>query len=212
MIDDIYSYRGQLYIVSAPSGAGKSSLLAALVEEFTDHPVCISISHTTRAPRPLEKDGEHYYFVSKDSFEEDIRDGMFLEYATVFDNYYGTSKKFIEKKLADGIDVFLDIDWQGARQIKHIIPYAKSIFILPPSLETLEKRLISRNQDSLDIIHSRMTLACREISHYMEYDFIVVNDDFRKTLDDLECIVRCGRQASHIQRNINKELISNFLK
>ncbi|MBD1558514.1 guanylate kinase [Vibrio sp. S9_S30] len=185
--------KGTLYIVSAPSGAGKSSLISALLEKNPTYAMKVSISHTTRGMRPGEEDGTHYHFVSKDKFEELIRQESFLEYAEVFGNYYGTSRPWIEENLDKGIDVFLDIDWQGARQIREQMPLAKSIFILPPSKEELERRLNARGQDSEAVIAKRMNEAQSEISHYNEYDYVIVNDDFDTAVLDFKSILRAER-------------------
>ena len=204
--------QGNLYILSAPSGAGKSSLIAALLEKNDGSRKMVSISHTTRAPRPGETDGVHYYFVSVDEFERLIEKGHFLEYAKVFGgNYYGTSLPAIEENLAKGIDVFLDIDWQGAQQIRQKVPSVKSIFILPPSLTELERRLIGRGQDSKEVIDERMSEAIGEISHYDEYDFVIVNDDFEQALADLQSILQSERLTLDYQRNENRQLIASLL-
>lgn len=204
--------QGNLYILSAPSGAGKSSLIAALLEKNDGSRKMVSISHTTRAPRPGEADGVHYYFVSVDEFERLIEKGHFLEYAKVFGgNYYGTSLPAIEENLAKGIDVFLDIDWQGAQQIRQKVPSVKSIFILPPSLTELERRLVGRGQDSKEVIDERMSKAIGEISHYDEYDFVIVNDDFEQALADLQSILQSERLTLDYQRNENRQLIASLL-
>ncbi|WP_308570447.1 guanylate kinase [uncultured Haemophilus sp.] len=204
--------QGNLYILSAPSGAGKSSLIAALLGKNNGSRKMVSISHTTRAPRPGETDGVHYYFVSVDEFERLIEKGHFLEYAKVFGgNYYGTSLPAIEENLAKGIDVFLDIDWQGAQQIRQKVPSVKSIFILPPSLTELERRLVGRGQDSKEVIDERMSKAIGEISHYDEYDFVIVNDDFEQALADLQSILQSERLTLDYQRNENRQLIASLL-
>lgn len=204
--------QGNLYILSAPSGAGKSSLIAALLEKNDGSRKMVSISHTTRAPRPGEADGVHYYFVSVDEFERLIEKGHFLEYAKVFGgNYYGTSLPAIEENLVKGIDVFLDIDWQGAQQIRQKVPSVKSIFILPPSLTELERRLVGRGQDSKEVIDERMSKAIGEISHYDEYDFVIVNDDFEQALADLQSILQSERLTLDYQRNENRQLIASLL-
>ena len=204
--------QGNLYILSAPSGAGKSSLIAALLGKNDGSRKMVSISHTTRAPRPGETDGVHYYFVSVDEFERLIEKGHFLEYAKVFGgNYYGTSLPAIEENLAKGIDVFLDIDWQGAQQIRQKVPSVKSIFILPPSLTELERRLVGRGQDSKEVIDERMSKAIGEISHYDEYDFVIVNDDFEQALADLQSILQSERLTLDYQRNENRQLIASLL-
>lgn len=177
---------GTLYIFSAPSGAGKSSLAAALVASDTN--TVVSVSHTTREPRPGEEDGVHYHFVDKVEFEARIADGDFLEYAQVFDHFYGTSRSAVETLLKVGRNVILDIDWQGARVVREQIKKSVSIFILPPTRLELENRLRGRGQDSDDTIARRMHNAVAEMRHYDEFDFVVVNDDFAAALGDLRSI------------------------
>ncbi|MFI3256087.1 MAG: guanylate kinase [Psittacicella sp.] len=205
-----YSYSGQLYIISAPSGAGKSSLLTALINNFKDHNFYISISHTTREKRGIEKHGIEYYFIDKEEFKKGILAGEFLEHAEVFGNYYGTSKKLIEQNLKNGIDVFLDIDWQGARQVRKLFPYVKSIFIIPPSLEELESRLKIRAQDSSEVIIKRMSEAKNEISHCNEYDYLIINDDFNKALLNLSSIIKATKNSFYIQQNTIKDLLDTY--
>ena len=202
--------RGNLFILSAPSGAGKSSLINALLKKHAD--MKVSVSHTTRAPRPGENNAEHYHFVSVDEFKALIAKDDFFEWAQVFDNYYGTSKQAIEEQLAAGIDVFLDIDWQGARQVRKIMDDVKTIFILPPSKQELEQRLNNRGQDSAEIIAGRMAQAQSETSHYDEYDFVVVNDDFDTALSDLETIVIAQRLTLKAQTTRHQTLINELLK
>ncbi|GAD80960.1 guanylate kinase [Vibrio ezurae] len=185
--------KGTLYIVSAPSGAGKSSLISAMLEKNPVYAMKVSVSHTTRKVRPGEENGVHYHFVERSEFESLIEDGVFLEHAEVFGNYYGTSRIWIEENLNKGIDVFLDIDWQGARQIRAQMPHAKSVFILPPSNGELERRLNVRGQDSSEVIAKRMSEAKSEMSHYDEYDYIIVNDDFDAALMDFRAILRAER-------------------
>lgn len=197
---------GNLFIVAAPSGAGKSSLISALLQQdaMSPHPhMRVSVSHTTRPPRPAEREGEHYHFVSGEQFEELIAQGAFFEWAEVFGNYYGTSRVAIEKHLQQGLDVFLDIDWQGARQVKQQHPDACSIFILPPSVTTLRQRLEQRGQDSAEVIDKRMQQAQDEMRHYDEFDFVLVNDDFATTLAQFTSIVdaRSLRQTKQSQRH-----------
>ncbi|KPH89193.1 MULTISPECIES: guanylate kinase [Pseudoalteromonas] len=202
--------RGNLFILSAPSGAGKSSLINALLKKHAD--MKVSVSHTTRAPRPGENNAEHYHFVSVDEFKALIAKDDFFEWAQVFDNYYGTSKQAIEEQLAAGIDVFLDIDWQGARQVREIMDDVKTIFILPPSKQELEQRLNNRGQDSAEIIAGRMAQAQSETSHYNEYDYVVVNDDFDTALRDLETIVIAQRLTLKAQTTRHQTLINELLK
>ncbi|MGC7559635.1 guanylate kinase [Pasteurella sp. PK-2025] len=204
--------QGNLYIISAPSGAGKSSLISALLDQPQNNKMMVSVSHTTRAPRQGEKEGVHYYFVSVETFESLIEQDLFLEYAKVFGgNYYGTSLPAIEENLAKGIDVFLDIDWQGAQQIRQKVPNVKSIFILPPSLAELERRLIGRGQDSKEVIATRMAKAIDEISHYNEYDYVIVNDVFEQALADLLAILHAERLTQAYQQKQNQALIEQLL-
>lgn len=205
--------KGNLYILSAPSGAGKSSLISALLQQDEHKRMMVSVSHTTRQPRQGEVEGVHYYFVSVEEFERLIDEGIFLEYAKVFGgNYYGTSLPAIEANLAQGIDVFLDIDWQGAQQIREKVPDVKSIFILPPSLLELERRLIGRGQDSAEVIADRMSKAVNEISHYTEYDYIIVNDNFTQALADLKSILRAEKLTLTYQYKQNQRLINELLE
>lgn len=183
--------KGSLYIFSAPSGAGKTSLLKALLP--TDPRLSLSVSHTTRAPRPGEQNGVHYHFVSLEQFEDLIESGAFLEHARVFDNFYGTSEQAVRDQLASGQDVVLEIDWQGARQVRQFFPEAISVFIAPPSIEALRERLGGRGQDGPEIIERRMRDAQSELSHYPEYDYLVINDDFQQALSELKAIVLAER-------------------
>lgn len=203
---------GTLFIVSSPSGAGKSSLLNALLLQHNDDGrMQLSISHTTRAMRPGEENGVHYHFVDKEEFQTQIARGAFFEWAEVFGNYYGTSRETIERCLDQGIDVFLDIDWQGARQIRAQLPEAKSIFILPPSLAILEQRLHGRGQDSQEVIANRMAKASAEMSHYDEYDYLIINDVFAESLTRLASIVTAERSRTAAQRLIHGALLDQLL-
>ena len=202
--------RGNLFILSAPSGAGKSSLIGALLKKHGD--MKVSVSHTTRSPRPGEENGVHYHFVSVDEFKALIEKNDFFEWAQVFDNYYGTSKQAIESQLAAGIDVFLDIDWQGAQQIRKLVDDVETIFILPPSKEELESRLNNRGQDSAEVIAGRMAKAQSETSHYNEYDYVVVNDDFDTALAEIETIVMAKRLSLKSQTVRHQALLENLLK
>ncbi|QIQ21535.1 guanylate kinase [Zophobihabitans entericus] len=203
---------GTLYIISAPSGAGKSSLIKAYLNLSDNHPTKVSISHTTRAPRPGEQHGEHYYFVDKAEFEVMISRDDFVEHAQVYENYYGTSRQAIEGNLAAGIDIFLDIDWQGAQQVRAKMPSAKSIFILPPSLTELENRLFQRGQDSPETIQKRMLKAKSEISHYSEYDYLIINDNFEQSLFELRCIIQTERLTLDKQSQQHHALLESLLK
>lgn len=184
-------FSGTLFIVSAPSGAGKTSLLQALMTRVSG--LELSISHTTRAPRPGEKDGVDYHYVTPEQFDKLVAEGAFLEHATVFDNQYGSARALVEERLRAGTDVVMDMDWQGARQVREAVDDAVSIFILPPSLSELQNRLTSRRQDSEAVIQRRMREAQAQISHYNEYDYIVINDQFDTAADELEWIVRASR-------------------
>lgn len=203
--------RGRLYIISAPSGAGKTSLVAALLE--LDSQVEVSVSHTTRAARPGEQNGVNYHFVSLVEFESLIADSGFLEHAKVFDNYYGTSQQWLEERLAVGQDVILEIDWQGAQQVRKILPDALSVFILPPSKAALRSRLQGRGQDSSEVIERRMSDATSECSHFVEYDYLVINDQFDEALHNLAAIFKANRlqttQQSLQHREILHELLSS---
>lgn len=202
---------GNLYILSAPSGAGKSSLINALLADLPCKEVRLSISHTTRNPRPAEEDGVHYYFTTHAEFEALIEKDHFLEWAEVFGNYYGTSLPMIEKSLEQGVDVFLDIDWQGARQIRQKVPNVKTIFILPPSREELKNRLVGRGQDSEETIAKRMAEAESEMSHYNEFDYVIVNDDFQQALAELKAILTAERLKLSSQEIRHKALIEQLL-
>lgn len=200
---------GTLFIISAPSGAGKTSLVRALKEQTRG--ITVSVSHTTRAQRPGEQHAKDYYFVSRDLFLQMVNNGDFLEHAQVFDNLYGTAKNTIDNFLRDGLDVILEIDWQGARQIRELMPFSKSIFILPPSLEELENRLSGRGQDGPDVIARRMADAISEISHHAEYDYLVVNDSFDTALNDLTSIIEAARLRVVAQVARYEHLISGLL-
>ncbi len=202
-------YRGRLYIISAPSGAGKTSLVAALLK--TDTAIEVSVSHTTRKARPGEQDGINYHFVETEKFEALISEGAFLEHANVFGNYYGTSLPWIESRLAMGQDVILEIDWQGAQQVRRIVPEAMSIFILPPSKSALRERLTNRGQDAEDVIEKRMAQAESESSHYCEYDYLVINDDFDHALADLISIFRAQRLLTNQQAQRNGNILLDLL-
>lgn len=202
---------GTLYILSAPSGAGKSSLINALLSDVSKSEVQLSISHTTRNPRPGEENGVHYYFTHHDEFKALIEKGHFLEWAEVFGNYYGTSLPMIEQNLEKGIDVFLDIDWQGARQIRAKLPNVKTIFILPPSRAELERRLVGRGQDSAETIAKRMAEAVSEMSHYNEFDYVIVNDDFQTALGELKAILTAERLKQNLQAVRHQGLINELL-
>ncbi|MEH6736449.1 MAG: guanylate kinase [Shewanella sp.] len=204
------STRGNLFIVSAPSGAGKSSLISALLKDKPSDKQ-VSVSHTTRKPRPGEVDGQHYHFITVEQFKALIAQNAFIEWAEVFGNFYGTSKLVIEQTLDKGIDVFLDIDWQGAEQVKKLMTTAIGVFILPPSKTELERRLTGRGQDSQQVIDSRMAQAVSEMSHYAQYEFIIVNDDFDNALADLSAIIRSQRLTCASQQHAQNDMIVDLL-
>ena len=189
--------RGTLFIVTAPSGAGKTSLVKALIER--EQQLRVSVSHTTRPKRPGEEDGVNYHFVEEAPFMEMLRKGSFFESAQVYGNYYGTSQLWVNEQLEAGLDVILEIDWQGAVQVRNLDPKACSIFILPPSLETLKTRLLNRAQDDTETIEKRMSEAVAEISHVAEANFVVINDDFDTALEDLCAIIRSCRLTMKYQ-------------
>ena len=200
---------GRLFVISAPSGAGKTSLVKALVERSNN--LTVSVSHTTRSIRPGEVDGVNYHFVSESAFNQ-LRDSEgFFEWAQVFDNYYGTSKEGVEHQLAKGLDVILEIDWQGARQVKALVESAVSIFVLPPSTEALRERLTGRGQDDASVIERRMQSARDEIIHYSEADFVVLNDVFNEALSDLESIIYSQKPAQTPQSERLTSVIADLL-
>lgn len=201
--------RGILYIVSAPSGAGKTSLVTALTKNNPQ--IRVSVSHTTRAMRPGEVNGVNYHFVDHATFEHMLSESAFLEHAQVFDNFYGTSQAWLEQTLAEGFDLILEIDWQGAQQVRRLMPEARSIFILPPSQEALRQRLNNRGQDSDEIIERRMRDAVSEMSHYVEYDYVVINDDFDTALEDLQAIFRGNQLSLATQSQRHQELLTKLL-
>ncbi len=198
-------HKGKLYIIAAPSGAGKTSLVKAMVES-TPH-VKVSISHTTRPIRPGEQDGVNYHFTTPETFKSMLGQGLFLEHAEVFGNYYGTSESWVREQLEKGEDVILEIDWQGAQQIRRLMPDAVSIFILPPSREALHERLVGRGQDPEEVIERRMAQAVNEMSHYNEFEYIVINDEFDLALRDLQTIIRSRRLSIGWIQHYKKELI-----
>lgn len=200
---------GTLYTVSAPSGAGKTSLVTALTEGNAG--VRVSVSHTTRTMRPGEKDGINYHFVTEAAFHEMASRSAFLELARVFGNHYGTSQEWVTQQLAAGEDVILEIDWQGAEQVKRLQPDSVSIFILPPSRDALAQRLQQRGQDDESVIAQRMALAVDEISHYPEADYIIVNDNFDQALAELQCILQSRRLATAKQVISQQTLLTELL-
>ncbi len=200
---------GTLYIVSAPSGAGKTSLVKALID--SEAQIRVSVSHTTRAMRPGEVEGVNYHFVSREQFHAMLDNTEFLEHAEVFGNLYGTSQEWVKQTLAEGYDLILEIDWQGAEQVRRLMPEAKSIFILPPTQEALRHRLTNRGQDSGEIIERRMREAVSEMSHYVEYDYLLINDDFAHALSDLKSIFRANQLLQGPQQQRHSGLLSELL-
>lgn len=194
---------GVLFIVSSPSGGGKTSLVKTLLE--AEPQLRLSVSYTTRPPRPGEEDGRDYHFVSAPEFERMLEAGEFLESAVIYGNRYGTSQKLIEREQAQGRDVVLEIDWQGAQQIRRVMRQVVSVFILPPSPEVLEARLRARGQDSEDVVARRLASAREEISHVSEYEYVIINDDFNRAAQDLRSIIRAERLklARQLARNVN---------
>ena len=204
------SSHGTLYIVSAPSGAGKTSLVKALIDELSF--IRVSVSHTTRPMRPGEVDGINYHFTERTEFQAMIERGDFLEHAEVFGNFYGTSHPWVKQTLAQGYDLILEIDWQGAQQVRRLAPDARSIFIVPPSREALRQRLNNRGQDNGDIIDSRMQEAAAEMSHYVEYDYLIINDDFDIALSELKSIFISGRLTQTAQQQRHSQLLARLLQ
>jgi guanylate kinase len=202
--------RGSLFIISAPSGAGKTSLIKTLLDSLPD--ITVSVSHTTRPPRPGEQNGVHYHFVDVNTFLQMQSQGQFLEHAKVFDNYYGTTKSAVEETLNRGLDVILEIDWQGARQVRKLFADSQSIFILPPSRQILLERLTQRGQDDQAVIARRMQDAVNEISHYGEFDFVVINDDFDLALEQLGAIITTSRLTLQRQQILNQALLLDLLQ
>lgn len=200
--------QGTLYVISAPSGAGKTSLVAAMLEQ--DAQLCVSVSHTTRPMRAGEQDGVNYHFVSRDEFEAMIAQGDFLEHADVFGNYYGTSQVWVNQTLASGKDVILEIDWQGAEQIRRLMPGCVSIFIVPPSQEALQERLTGRATDAPEVVERRLKEASEECSHALEFNYLVVNDDFGLALGDLLAIVRSQRLRMQTQQVRHSGLLARL--
>ena len=198
---------GTLFIISAPSGAGKTSLVTKLLGEMDN--IQVSVSHTTRACRPGEQDAINYHFISQQDFESMASDNQFLEYAEVFGNYYGTSKEWVQSTLDKGIDVILEIDWQGAQQVREKFSRQVSIFILPPSKQALVERLKGRGQDEVEVIEKRLAAATEEMSHFAEADYLVVNDDFNTALGQLKSIIRAKR--CHMPVREHEKLLADLL-
>lgn len=203
------SYSGNLIIVAAPSGGGKTSLVRELVSVLDN--IEVSISHTTRNKRPGEKDEVDYFFINEERFLDMIRSNAFIEYARVFNHHYGTSVAQINARLQAGIDVVLDIDWQGAQQIKRIFPDALSVFIIPPSIDILKQRLLDRRQDNEEVIGRRMKRAQDELSHFSEFDYLIINDNFDKAALELQAIVIANRLRMANQAREQGKLLSFLL-
>ncbi len=203
------SIRGTLYIVAAPSGAGKSSIVNAVLAR--DANICLSISFTSRAPRPGERHAEHYHFVSAQEFERMVEAGDFFEHARVHGDWKGTARQSVEPQLSQGKDVLLEIDWQGARQVRSQLPGAVSVFILPPSREALEQRMRARGQDSEQVIAQRLAAAREEMSHYGEFDYVIVNEDFQVAVDEMASIFVASRLRRDVQVARHSRLITALL-
>jgi guanylate kinase len=200
---------GNLFVVSSPSGGGKTSLINRLVQDVEG--LMVSVSHTTRDQRPGEQEGEHYFFTDEPTFLDMVAADYFIEHARVFNHYYGTSRVQISQQLERGMDVILDIDWQGATQIKRIFSDAITVFILPPSLEVLRQRLLARQRDDVGVIEDRMLSARRELSHFNEFDYLVVNDNFEKAVSELTALVTAQRLRCARQSQQQRELLSFLL-
>ncbi len=201
---------GTLYIISAPSGGGKTSLVNALVSSINN--LFISISYTTRPLRPGEQNGVNYHFITTDQFHELIKQNTFIEHAKVFDHHYGTSREWVNQQLQQGHDVILEIDWQGAQQIRQNFKHCVSIFILPPSRDALRERLMNRAQDDSTVIDQRMMQARNEMSHYHEFDYLIINDIFENALTDLKAVIRSRRLLTSLQSLQHEDLIKNLLQ
>jgi len=199
---------GNIFLVVAPSGAGKSTLVNALLAK--DAAIQLSVSYTTRPPRPGETDGREYHFVSVEDFKARRARGEFLESAEVHGNFYGTSRVWIEQRMREGRDVLLEIDWQGARQVKAVFAHAVGIFILPPSIDALERRLHKRGQDSPQVIARRLLAAGSEIAHAPEFDYVIINEDFDRALADLTAIVTAARLRYASQAARHHELFAQL--
>jgi guanylate kinase len=201
--------QGNLFIVAAPSGAGKSSLVNAVLAQEPD--VRLSVSYTTRAPRPTEQHSREYHFVERPVFEAMMAAGDFLECAEVYGNFYGTSRRWISQTLDSGLDVVLEIDWQGARQVRALFPQTMSVYLLPPSLRILEVRLRGRGQDSDEVIARRLAAAQEDMAHLIEFDYVIINNDFQEAAGDLRAILRASRLTGERQRTRHALLIQNLL-
>lgn len=200
---------GLLFVVSAASGTGKTSLVKALLDRVTN--LHVSVSHTTRGQRPGELDGVHYHFTEKDSFLSLVEQGGFIEYAEVFGNYYGTAQATVKEQLAKGHDVLLEIDWQGAQQVRKLFPDSKQIFILPPSQFDLRQRLSNRGTDSVEVIERRLGCAVEDMQQYVNFDYVIINDDFNKALHDLESVIIANRLVISQQASRHQKMISELI-
>ncbi|MEX5378818.1 MULTISPECIES: guanylate kinase [Acinetobacter] len=200
---------GLLFVVSAASGTGKTSLVKALLERVNN--LHVSVSHTTRGQRPGELDGVHYHFTQKQDFIDLVEQGGFIEYAEVFGNYYGTAQATVKDQLAKGHDVLLEIDWQGAQQVRNLFPESKQIFILPPSQFDLRERLSNRGTDAVEVIEHRLGCAVEDMQQYVNFDYVIINDDFNKALHDLEAVIIANRLVLAQQANRHQELIQKLI-
>ncbi|WP_180011352.1 guanylate kinase [Acinetobacter sp. YH16055] len=200
---------GLLFVVSAASGTGKTSLVKALLERVNN--LHVSVSHTTRGQRPGELDGVHYHFATKENFLNLVNEGGFIEYAEVFGNYYGTAQATVKEQLAKGHDVLLEIDWQGAQQVRRLFPESKQIFILPPSQFDLRQRLSNRGTDSVEVIEHRLSCAVEDMQQYSNFDYVIINDDFNKALHDLEAVIIANRLVLPQQANRHEKLIQALI-
>ena len=200
---------GLLFVVSAASGTGKTSLVKALLERVNN--LHVSVSHTTRGQRPGELDGVHYHFSTKEDFLNLVNQGGFIEYAEVFGNYYGTAQATVQEQLAKGHDVLLEIDWQGAQQVRRLFPESKQIFILPPSQFDLRQRLSNRGTDSVEVIEHRLSCAVEDMQQYANFDYVIINDDFNKALHDLESVIIANRLVVSQQAHRHEKLIQALI-
>ena len=201
--------KGTLFVISAASGAGKTSLVKSVLQHVSD--IEVSVSHTTRVPRDGEVDGVDYHFVDKETFQAMVNGSEFIESATVFGNMYGTSRQHIEEQLLKGKDVILEIDWQGARQIRQLMNDCRTIYVVPPSVATLRERLTSRGQDDESVINQRMQEAISEMSHYVEFDYLIINDDFDEARDNLAAIIKGNRMLHEHQQQKHADLLAKLL-
>ena len=200
---------GLLFVVSAASGTGKTSLVKALLERVNN--LHVSVSHTTRGQRPGELDGVHYHFAKKEDFIALVEEGGFIEYAEVFGNYYGTAQRTVKEQLAKGHDVLLEIDWQGAEQVRKLFPESRQIFILPPSQFDLRQRLSNRGTDSVEVIEHRLSCAVEDMQQYVNFDYVIINDDFNKALHDLESVIIANRLVLKQQATRHQQLIEKLI-